>query len=118
MEKRIKKSRIDECGDDDGPSTSKKQRLDTWAYNRCRKPFGDPKTCSTKSLRAASQIIVEKFNAKFTIDPPLTTSDRLCYSCRTKIHDLCKTPESSQSKFYKFNIFPVLELLCKIYHGK
>ena len=53
----------------------KKQRLDTWAYNRCRKPCGDSKTCSTKSLRAASQIIVEKFNAKFTIDPPLTTSD-------------------------------------------
>ena len=98
-----KRTFLYESGDADGASTSKMPRLDPQGYDRCRKPFGkSDKKCSSKSLRKVSANQVEIFNAKFTATPPLSCSGRICYKCRRMIDELCKTPESSESKFYQF----------------
>ena len=97
-----KRTFLDESGEADGASTSKIQRLNTQDYNRCIKPFDNTEKCSAKNLRKVSVNKVDIFNAKFSIIPPLTSSDRVCYKCRMKIGELCKTPESSESKFFQF----------------
>lgn len=71
-------------------------------YNRCRKPFAKSSNakCSTTGLRKASKIQVEKFNLKYSINPPLTTDDRLCYACRIAIDEFCESSQSdSQGTF-------------------
>lgn len=92
------KRSLDSNDELDGASTSKNPRLDKHAYNRCRKFFSSSDKCSAKNLRPPSQVQIEKYNARFSVVPPLSAYDKLCYKCRTQINDLCQTPVSSQSK--------------------
>ena len=76
--------------------------MTTVGYNRCRKPFSTEERCKTTNLKKVSEYYVNRFNAKYSITPKLTTSDRLCYKCLSKVREMCESSEevSSQSKSF------------------
>lgn len=89
------------CDQESLPSST--QNVIKVGYNRCRNPLRTTERCKTINLRKPSLALVEAFNAKHKITPILTTSDRLCYKCKTKIEEMCQSSQdtSSQSKSFK-----------------
>lgn len=94
IEPTAKKSKIDAtCLQEDNVKIIKV------GYNRCRKPLRTTELCKTTNLKKVSQPLANAFNAKYTINPELKTSDRLCYKCLLKVREMCESSESSsQSK--------------------
>ena len=74
------------------------------SYNRCRKPCkSKDKTCSTKNLKRASVNLINKYNNKFHINPPLSRNDKFCYSCLTYLNKECESSqEISAGKIFNF----------------
>ena len=66
-------------------------------YNRCRKPTSTTDKCKSKNLYKVSLNIANIFNSKYTIVPPLTTSDRLCHRY-LQVQKMCESSQEITSE--------------------
>lgn len=77
-------------------------------YDRCRNPFDHTRTCSRKGLRNPSQRILQLINKHLSLDPPMTSIERLCSPCQKEASELENAPTPSSKIFMDINYFSII----------